>query len=162
MIPKTIYLAGPIKGGDRDSVTNWRDQASRFFRDWGHLPLSPMRGKGGLWRVTQRVGDHSQYQDLGPFYTPRGIMERDHNDVHRADLLFVNLLGTAGKGGDPVSVGTCLEMAWAYHAHLLRVVVIEDEGSAYDRHPMLVEAIGGLRFPDLEQALQAARVVLDG
>ena len=85
-------------------------------------------------------------------------MERDHGDVHRADILLVNL---TGAHPDHLSIGTMMELAWAWHAHIPRVSIIEPyPNSAYDRHPMAREAIGGFRYATLPGALDAVYTIL--
>jgi nucleoside 2-deoxyribosyltransferase len=82
-------------------------------------------------------------------------MMRDFFDVKRCDVLLINLLGC-----EKMTTGTVMELGWAYAMQKPVVVAIEPEGNIHDTHPMVHEAIGGLRFPTLDEAIDAVAIVL--
>jgi hypothetical protein len=57
---------------------------------------------------------------MGPLSEPKGVVLRDHFDVVRCKVLFVNLLQAK-----IVSMGTVAEMAWKWHIHGPIVLVME-------------------------------------
>lgn len=151
-----VYLAGPIAGCTLEGATDWREEAHWALDNCNIETLSPMRAKNALPSGGDRIGqDFRQYQEQGVFYTSRGIMTRDFNDVKRCDAALVNLLGQK-----TYSVGTIMELGWMYLLRKPVIVVIEKEGNIHDQHPMVHEAIGGLRFDSLDAAVYATAVVL--
>ena len=81
-------------------------------------------------------------------------MARDYNDVKRCDALLVNLLGLTKP-----SLGTTMELAWAYMLQKPAVVVMEKEGNPHDNHPMLMQAMP-FRVETLEEGIDTIAVIL--
>ncbi len=156
-----IYLAGPITGCTYDGCTSWRDQFAEHLAlecqrnaethfDFSDLRcLSPMRGKDYLLTQTS-IGD--SYPDT-LLSSQRAIMTRDYFDCMRADALVVNLLGA-----DRVSIGTVMEVAWAYSKRTPVIAVMEEQGNCHE-HSMLREAFG-YRCTTLEQAAYLSLMLL--
>lgn len=149
-----VYLAGPIAGRSGVHATVWREYAATYLAQFGIRSLSPMRGKSALRSAARISTDFHDYKDLGHFYTAKGIMTRDFNDVKRADVLLVNLLGAAS-----ISIGTVMELAWAFQLQKPAVVAMEPEGNPHDRHPMVAEAIH-FRVESLEDAIHSVALIL--
>lgn len=149
----TIYLAGPIANTDRLDAFNWRAHTQQKLRDEGVRVLSPLRAKGEL--ASADIGtDCRAYQEKGIFFTTKGIMTRDYNDVQMADALIVNLWGAKS-----ISIGTVMELGWAYMLRKPAVVLMEPEGNPHDNHPMMHEAIS-FRVETLEEAVQTACITI--
>jgi nucleoside 2-deoxyribosyltransferase len=125
-----IYLAGPITGLTYDGAQDWRDAAADILDSDNVETLSPLRGKKFLAGkgVLAATG-----HDENAISTNKGITRRDMMDTHRATALLVNLLGSTKP-----SIGTVMELAWAYRAHIPTVVVME-EGNCHE-HAMVLEA----------------------
>jgi len=151
-----VYLAGPIAGCTYGEAVDWRGVAMVGLALREVEALNPMRAKDALASsYVDRIGNSFHaYKHMGPFYTAKGIMTRDHTDVLRADALLVNLLGTARP-----SLGTVMELAWAYAYRKPAVVVIERENNPHDNHPMIHEAIG-FRVETLEEGIDAVATIL--
>jgi nucleoside 2-deoxyribosyltransferase len=81
-------------------------------------------------------------------------MTRDFNDVKQSDVLLVNLLGAKVP-----SLGTIMEMAWAFALQKPCVVAIEATGNPHDNHPMIHEAMS-FRVESLEDAVDAVAIIL--
>lgn len=151
-----VYLAGPIAGLAYDDATNWRFQARYALGERGIETLDPMRAKqalasrGGVISTSFR-----DYEKQGAFFTSRGIMTRDFNDVRRSDAGIVNLLGTT-----KVSAGTVMELGWYFALQKPVVVAIEASGNPHDNHPMISEAMR-FRVTSLEEAIDAVAIVLN-
>jgi nucleoside 2-deoxyribosyltransferase len=118
------------------------------LEDAGIHGLDPMRGKDYLAKEQSIGNDYDS-----PLSCSRGIMTRDHWDCTRCDILLVNFLGSAR-----VSIGTCMEIAWAYDNQIPIICVIEESGNPHD-HAMIREAIG-FRVATLDQGLMLARAIL--
>jgi len=149
-----VYLAGPIANTEAGVSLDWRGAAWMALTARNIECLSPMRAKETLAR--QKIGDDFHaYEDRGIFFTSRAIMTRDFNDVKRCDAILVNLLGA-----EVASLGTVMELGWAYALQKPVVVAIEPIGNLHDRHPMIEETIC-FRAPDLDAAVDAVAIVLN-
>lgn len=144
------YLAGPITGCSYDGAVDWRDEAKKRLATVGIAGMSPMRGKDYLLQETS-IGD--AYDDY-VLSCQRGIMSRDFNDCKRADVLIVNFVGA-----ERASIGTAMEIAWAFQNQTPVIAVMEERGNIHD-HAMIREAIN-YRVTTLEEAYQVADVVLN-
>lgn len=150
---KDVYLAGPITGLSYGEATDWRQHAKAKLAQHGIRGLDPMRCKSYLKHVAEFTADGDKYKDLGAFSSNRGIMTRDRFDATRCALLLVNFLGA-----ERVSIGTCMEIAWA-DAHRIPIIcAIEAEGNPHD-HGMISEAIG-FRVDNLDLAIEIAVGIL--
>lgn len=150
-----VYLAGGIAGLSGQEATDWREYAARWL--WQpHLisTRNPMRAKKFLSQQKSISRDFHEYAASGVFFTSRGIMTRDFNDVKQCDALLVNLLGATVP-----SLGTIMELAWAYALQKPAVVVIEASGNPHDLHPMIHEAMP-FRVTTLDEGIAAIAVVL--
>lgn len=150
-----VYLAGAIAGIPGTDAVEWRRDVAADLGMRNIETLDPMRHKRTLYRPERISTDYRDYADRGPFYTSRGIMARDFNDVKRADALLVNLLGLTKP-----SLGTCMELAWAYALQKPAVVVMEASGNPHDLHPMLHEAMP-FRVDTLEEGVDVVATVLN-
>lgn len=149
-----VYLAGAIAGLRGFEATDWRLVAADKLGDRDIETLDPMRRKavlGGPGRISTNFAD---YANEGAFFTSRGIMVRDFTDVKRCDALLVNL-----RTSEKPSLGTVMELAWAYAFQKPAVVVIEADGNPHDGHPMIHEAIP-FRVETLEEGIDAVAVIL--
>jgi len=144
----TIYLAGPISGLEYDSACDWRVEAIEKLAP-DIVGLSPMRGKMYL-KEMGKLGD--TYEDT-VLSCQRGIMTRDFFDCTRADALIVNFLGA-----ERVSIGTVMEVAWAFQKKTPVIAIMEKEGNLHD-HGMVREAIG-FRVTTLDEAINVAKALL--
>ncbi len=143
-----IYLAGPITGCNFEDCTDWREEFKRMMPKSIQC-LSPMRGKEFLKHKGVISGS---FPELGPLASSRGIMTRDFFDCNRADLVLVNFFDAP-----IISVGTCMEVAWAYMSRTPLVCIME-EGNIHE-HPMIEEAIG-FRVSNLGEAADICQTIL--
>jgi len=144
-----VYLAGPITGCSYDNCTDWRGWFEDELNNDEVQALSPMRGKHYLQHLDTIAHDYPDHV----MSCQRGIMVRDHFDTKRATVLLVNLLGA-----EKVSVGTVMEMSWAWDNGIPVVCIIEEEGNIHD-HPMLRETIG-FRVTSEAEALHIVKTIL--
>lgn len=145
----TVYLAGPITGQTYSGATDWRDFAKENLNTVGIDAFSPMRGKQYLLQETS-IGDAYEASILS---TSKAIMTRDFFDCQRCDMLMVNF-----REAERVSIGTCMEIAWAYANRKPVVLIIENRGNLHD-HAMIREACG-YRVDRVEDAISVCKSVL--
>jgi nucleoside 2-deoxyribosyltransferase len=134
----------------------WRAWATEALQRYSHevTILSPLRGKEGLIADAADGGPLVQHTLDGPFSTAQAIMHRDHHDVLMSEVILANLLDA-----ETVSIGTCVELGWAYTHHKPVVAVMEPEGNPHE-HPMLTQAITH-RVTNLADAVEAVAVLLN-
>jgi nucleoside 2-deoxyribosyltransferase len=149
-VKKKVYLAGPISGLSHAECIAWRSIASTKLEAAGITAFSPMRHKeflSDVGKIEQSYPQHALSSD-------RAIMTRDHNDVLSSDAILVNLLDSPR-----VTIGTVMELAWAWDRRIPVVVVMEEKGNIHD-HPMVREAIG-FRVKTLEEGIACVLSVLN-
>jgi hypothetical protein len=149
-----VYLAGGIAGLAGYDAIDWRQYAAQELHNYDIDVRDPMRAKsvlGGTGKISTNFND---YKDLGIFFTSRGIMTRDFNDVKQADVLLVNLLDA-----EKPSLGTIVELAWAFAMQKPAVVCIEEKGNPHDNHPMIHECMP-FRVTTLDDGIYAVAVIL--
>lgn len=154
-----MYLAGPITGLNYKGATDWRGIVAEQLAESGIVAFSPMRGKDylrkldviGDARVQTRPEDDS-YGLNKVMSSAQGITYRDRNDVMKADVVLMNLLGATR-----ISIGTMIEAGWA-DAFRKPVIVAREKDSIHG-HGML-DAIATYTVDDLEEALHLTRVLL--
>ena len=128
----SLYLSGPISGLNWEESTGWRD----YVKD--NLPefdcFSPLRGKSYLKKLHVIEGAPYYLGGLAAaMSSEQGIMVRDSWDTLRCDGTFVNLLGTKR-----ISIGTVMEIAWAWRDGKPIILVMEKDNPHY--HPMITAA----------------------
>jgi nucleoside 2-deoxyribosyltransferase len=143
-----IYLAGPITGLSYKGATDWRE----WFIN--HLPpeiegMSPLRGKYYLEGEDEIAAEYANIA----LSCAKGIVTRDHFDCMNCDLILVNLVGA-----ERVSIGTVMEIAWAWAYRKPLILIMEDDGNIHE-HAMLTEC-SGYRVKKLEEALILTNAIL--
>lgn len=143
-----VYLAGPITGCTYGGCTDWRNDFAKAMPDCIES-FSPMRFKKHLENAGPIADNYPEHV----LCSQRGIMSRDYFDCTRADIVVVNLLGATR-----VSIGTVMEMAWAYGNQIPTVVIMEKEGNLHE-HSMLREAMN-FRVESIEEAIEVVQAIL--
>jgi len=143
-----VYLAGPITGLDYKGAVDWRQEAKKKL-----LPIigiSPMRAKEYFKDVTEFSATCVGYEQYSCLSSARGIMTRDHWDATRCDIVLVNFLGA-----QKVSIGTVMEIAWAWDHNIPVIAIMEQEGNPHE-HGMITEAVG-FRVETLDNAIEVIK-----
>ena len=156
---KLVYLAGPITGQTFDGAVDWRKTAIQELAKAGITGLSPMRAKEYLASITQDSGqlftsDGDKFAVFSPLSTNRGIMTRDHWDACRCDVVLANF-----SGATIVSIGTVMEVAWAF-THRIPVVAVATDNDIHWQHGMIKEAVG-FHVETLEEGLDLVKSIFD-
>ncbi len=153
-----VYLSGPIEGLTYTEATTWRDQVGGLLHRSGVIVHDPMRGRvyrDPDARVTVHRPLHEVVVSVDPSMdTDRGITIRDHRDTVHSDLLFVNLLYAT-----KVSIGTVIEVAWAWDRRIPVLAVMEPHFNPHE-HPMFREMIS-YRVPDVMSGIRVTLSVLN-
>lgn len=150
----SVYLAGPISGLTFLEAVDWRDYAKAELSKSGITGLSPMRFKDYLSDLESISHKCDVEAALNVLSTPEGILSRDHFDANRCDVLLVNFLGARDR-----SLGTAMEVAWAFHKKTPIVVVMEQTGNPND-HAM-INAATNFRVETLDDGLAVIRAILE-
>lgn len=100
-----IYVAGPISGQSYEQVLTRYERQTASLQSAGYDVLHPMTGK-------RYLRNEIQFKARGydsPVSTNHAIKNRDRWMVGQADVLLLDFT----TSGDRVSIGTCMELAWA-------------------------------------------------
>lgn len=122
-----IYLAHPISGLSADQVFEYYQKSIEKLKDSFEI-LYPMIGKGYL--RTEIKFKAEGYNN--PVSTNHAIKERDKWMVTQADVVFIDLTGST-----IVSMGCCMELAWADLLGKHSIVVME-QGNIH-RHAFVID-----------------------
>ncbi len=136
-----VYLAGPITGLSWGEATDWRAGVAEELAKFGLEGYSPLRGKDYL----NREKDIAPWYNDRPMSTPKGLVTRDRFDVVSSNVIIANFL-TA----DRISIGTCMEIAWA-DAERIPIISVMEEDNVHI-HPFIME-LSGYIVPDLDEAV---------
>lgn len=138
---KYVYLAGPIEGaGDPQS---WRERTGMMLRTSGIGAVDPYH---------KVVSDNPSHRA----HTDRSITDRDHYHASRCDMLLVNFLGC-----EQVSIGTVMEIAWAYNNHIPIVIVTRwKEGSRHHHDHPMIRGCASFIVDTISEALQMIMITL--
>ena len=120
-----VYLGGPISGLNYNDAQDWREGVTAELSCFGIYAYSPLRMKQFLAELPTIAGHDSNLyparDDLQrAIASPSGVLGRDHNDCVTSDVLFVNFLDSVRP-----SLGTAMEIAWAWDYHIPVVMCIE-------------------------------------
>lgn len=138
---KKVYLAGPIGGCTYAEAQDWRNLLSGLLStksDGAIQGYSPLRGKGAL----RDAGTLSTvaYPFYSPLATSKAILARDFNDCRTADLVIANLL--PHENGAPPSLGTIMEIGFAYALQVPILAICADAANPVATHAMIESAVG--------------------
>lgn len=146
-----VYLSGPMAGLSVEEANVWRN-AVRQHLEPDILCLSPLRGMDRLQGTIQPVYDVRDTSLGMGAKTSEMALTRDFLDTKRSDLILVNLLGASR-----VSVGTVMEIAWAYALQIPIIVAMEKDN--VHRHCLIDESINVL-VSSVDDLWKAARSLL--
>jgi nucleoside 2-deoxyribosyltransferase len=137
MVSKTCYLAGPIDGLSFQDGIEWRQHAQRELAVAGIKGQSPQRGKEYIGERPELADemDFSKQEEMfkgNLMSTANMILARDKFDAINCSVLLVNF-----KGSKRASIGTVMEIAWAYMLGKPIIVVADEEDELHRSHPML-------------------------
>ena len=143
----SIYLCGPITGLYYKDTVGWRDYFKTLVP--GIRVRDPMRGKSFM-----NDGERLKNFYADALERPKGMICRDYNDVKSSSVVVVNFLGA-----EIVSIGSCFEIAWAWHLRVPVILVMETLGNVHE-HCFITENVG-FRVKTLEQAAKIAKSILN-
>lgn len=123
-----IYLAHPISGMSADEVFDYYDTTNNALR-FDYEVLYPMLGKGYM---RNEVEFKAHGYDNMPVSTNHAIMNRDQWMVDQCDILFLDFTGAKS-----ISIGCCMELAWAKLLKKHTVVVLDKDN--IHKHAFVLE-----------------------
>lgn len=133
----TVYLSGPMGGCSFEEMTEWRAYvAERLNSDTLKCTL-PTR---------------SFTKQAAPKETDKWINRRDYYDCVQAKCVLVNF-----KGMKHISIGTVMEIAWAFQKQIHIICVCDPEGP--QSHPMLADSITHVVYT-LDEGIAAVKELL--
>lgn len=115
-----IYLARPMAGFPVDEITQYFKNVKAELEPLGYVVYNPMTGKEAI-----KFDDPEKIKAHGydyPLATDHAITRRDMWMVNQADIVYANF-----SDSDKVSIGTCMEIAWAYAAGKNVVMVLPND-----------------------------------
>ena len=137
---KTIYLVGPISGCSYKGCAEWREVLTPELEELGFNVFSPIHGEVHL-RRKKNISSFGTDEVL----TSHAIVARDKFYVMSSDILLVNFLGA-----QRVSIGSIMEMGWAYMSNKLIITVMEKTKNLHDH--AFIREVTTLMCPSLEEA----------
>jgi nucleoside 2-deoxyribosyltransferase len=110
-----IYMAHPISGGSGPDIFDYYEVLAKTLSSY-YETLCPMTGKDYLRTEVKYAPEGYKF----PASTDKAIKERDQWMVSQADIVLVDFTGAKA-----VSIGCCMELAWADMLRKHTVVVID-------------------------------------
>ena len=144
-----VYLAGPIAGLNYEGAQTWRNEVAKALDSDRVETLTPMRGKQFL----KEVADISKVSYPDVIANSKGVTRRDFNDTVTSSCLFVNLLGAK-----TVSIGTVMEIAWAFQARVPSIVIME-KGNVHEH--LMIEEASHYIVDSIEAGVRLAKLLLN-
>ncbi len=136
-----VYLAGPITGISWGEATDWREGVADKLAEYDIEGFSPLRGKEYL---AHEIKIDPWYVDR-PMSNPKGLVTRDRYDVSSSHIVIANFLGAK-----TVSIGTCMEIAWA-DAERIPVITVMEKDNIHVH--AFIQELSGYIVPDLDEAV---------
>lgn len=137
-----IYTAGPISGQSYEQVmSRYKKQVSQL-EDMGYEVICPMTGKTYL---RNEIEFKAHGYDKHPVSTNKAIKKRDRWMVGSVDIVLVDFSECDGV----VSIGSCMELAWADELRKHTIVVMKE--SNIHQHAFVIEC-ADIIFPTIEEA----------
>ena len=145
-----VYLAGPIAGYSYGEINDWRVSVKDELKNHGIDGYSPMRGKEYLSDEKILKDPYNEKSRRSAEITT-GINVRDYNDCKTADAILVNFLGS-----NKISIGTCMEVAWARAFQIPLVMIMEKDN--IHSHCMLT--FGNIIVSDIQEGVDTIIQIL--
>jgi hypothetical protein len=145
-----IYLSGPISNLTYAQCTGWRFDITEALDEFADI-FDPMRDVDAPTPDTLVT---EALDSIDPvMMTDRGIVVRDYTDTLNSTILIVNLLGAT-----KVSIGTVAELAWAYHARIPTILLMEDSGNPHEHG--FVREFASYRVTHIDRAIAVAKSLM--
>lgn len=128
---KTVYLAGPIAGCNKEEANNWRRQVQDALQAFNIRGISPLRCEP---LTGERYAVSEGYKGADPrFGTARAIASKNFLDVQLCDMTLCYLPRRVNERR--LSIGTLIELGWA-HALRKPTILVSDYPFIAD-HPVV-------------------------
>lgn len=147
-----IYTAGPIAGLSYDQVMERYISQTKILKALGYHVICPMTGKSFLQDIKEFKG-HG-YNDF-PLSTDHAIKTRDRWMVGQADIVLADFT----LGVTRVSIGTCMELAWA--DELKKHIIVVMQPINIHQHCFIKECANVI-YVDIRQAYLYLETLITG
>ncbi len=144
-----VYLVGPITGYAFEVVARWRKEFVANPPE-GTVGIDPLRKRKELATSKKLDGEYPTHR----LASKDGILAQNKYDVHRSSAILANFLGV-----DLLSLGSVIELAWAFHEWKY-VVVAMKKGNPHD-HPW-VRACADSVVETMDEARSIVRRPFEG
>lgn len=134
---QSVYLSGPMGGCSFKEMNDWRAYVAERLNSNTLKCILPTR---------------SFTEKSNPTETDKWINRRDYFDCVRSQCVLVNF-----QGMKTLSIGTIMEIAWAYQKQIHIICVCEPDGP--QNHPMLKDSITH-EVSSLDEGIAAVRELL--
>ena len=144
-----VYLAGPIQDCNRREANDWRDDVTFSLRQHNIIGISPLR-------CEPLIGETYNGGNADPrFGTARAIASKNFFDVANCDMVLAYMPRNLEKS--TLSIGTILEIGWAFGLRKPVVLVTDDERLV--KHPVMNSNVAWL-LPTLEDGVDVVLGIL--
>jgi nucleoside 2-deoxyribosyltransferase len=113
-----IYLMHSISGLSYDEIMKYYNTTIKELKKMGYNVLNPMLGKENLRYELELKAEGYK----SPIATNHAIVERDRWMLVRADVAYCDFTGI-----DKISIGCCMELAWAHDRGKHMIIVMEKD-----------------------------------
>lgn len=142
-----VYLAGPITGLEFGEAVDWRDYVEDdLFTHSVHgdtepwLAFSPLHGK-------EEVAEAYEGLPLpDSFEGDESVADEDFDYIDRCDAVLANF-----SGAQRVSIGTCVELGYAFARDKRIITVIPERATIHDH--LFIRRVSSIIVPTLKDAL---------
>ncbi len=145
-----IYTAGPMSGQTFNTIIEKYKLQTKILKLFGYEVLCPLTGKN--------LPEKGSFAGKGldsPESTCHAIKKRDRWMVGQADIILADFTVTNGK----VSIGTCMELAWADELGKHVIVVMKEDNPHY--HSFVLEC-ADIVFPEIGDAYKYLESLIKG
>ena len=148
MMPRFVYLAGPITGRSRGEAQDWRRSVAEQLADHGITVISPLR-------CEPLLGERYPLYGTDPrFGLPKAIAAKNKFDVKACDILLAYMPAEL-----PFSIGTLGEIFWA-EAYGKQVILVSNDERLL-KHP-IISLLVGWQLDTLDGAVDTCIGILGG
>jgi nucleoside 2-deoxyribosyltransferase len=139
-----IYLAHPFSGQSAEEVFGYYDSLKKELSDYYSI-FCPMTGKDYMRNEIKFRGEGY----FKPTATNHAIKNRDQWMVRESDVVFLDFTGAKS-----ISIGCCMELAWANILGKHTVVVVDE----IHKHAFVLES-ADIIFETSEEAIQYLKLL---
>lgn len=140
---RRLYLAGPITGISYKEVMEKRNNLKKDLEP-EYFVVDPMRGKESLAEDLSLSSNYSGLH-MDPLLGGHSIFRRDYTDLLSCDVVLGDF-----RGSKKISIGSVMELAWAYQKGIYVITVMEP-GNMHEY--AFMDEVAGVSYFFMQEAL---------